>query len=493
MKKQGNLLLALVMSLLCWQPVGGQCMTDTITLGESTVMTLGDIVAKGLMTMCFETVDHEEPTCEYVSAPPGCMGRSIRNAVKVPGRLVIYQRIDNVDSVLYDSGEYVADTAGMTIRLRGNTSAYEAKKPYKIKLEKKRDLLMRGNEAVYKDKDWLLLQDDWLLTAAGFKAGELLGMTWTPGFRYVNVIINGDYRGIYQLCESVKRNPDCRLKVDKTSGFIFECDPYWWNEDAYVTSVTAPSYNFTFKYPDSDDLLPEQLDYMQGLVSEYERSLTHDNYPDFIDVESFAAWCLGHDIMGTKDAGGTNRYYIKNDTTDTSKIVMPLLWDFGMAERTAGNWSNSHIDHFTKLFNNSNRTFVDAFVSLWAKVHDTFVADMQDYLVNFKNSPEGKAVTACSNLNNIVWGRTMNVAVLVISRNSWFTQRAKWLDTAIGALNPVGDVDLSGDVTVSDLTALINMLLGATPMNERTADINGDGEVSPADISMLINMLLTAE
>jgi hypothetical protein len=126
--------------------------------------------------------------------------------------------------------------------------------------------------------------DDYMTTIAGFKVSELVGMVWTPRHHFVNVVINGAYRGPYLLCESVKRNPDCRLNVDKWCGFIFECDPYWWNEDVYVTSDRHPSYNYTFKYPDSEDITQEQLDYMQTLVKAYEASLKSTNYPDFIDV-----------------------------------------------------------------------------------------------------------------------------------------------------------------------------------------------------------------
>ena len=50
----------------------------------------------------------------------------------------------------------------MSIKVRGNTSAASANEqlPYKIKLVKKADLLMRGNK-VYKHKDWVLLRGTW--------------------------------------------------------------------------------------------------------------------------------------------------------------------------------------------------------------------------------------------------------------------------------------------------------------------------------------------
>ncbi len=483
-----SILLGLAL-LLSW-PVQAQ-ETTPITLGDTVIMPLTDIIAKGLPTLVIETVNQEEPSCEYVYAPSGSLGATIRNATKVPSRLRIFKRLNNIDSVLYDSGEYEPSTSGMTIKIRGNTSAFEPKKPYKIKLEKKHDLLFRGNEAVFKDKEWLLLKDEYMLTAAGFKVSQLLGMTWIPGCCNVNVIINNDYRGVYLLCESVKRNPDCRLDVDKYCGYIFECDPYWWNEDVYVSSITSPKYNFTFKYPDSDDITSEQLEYMQTMVTQYENSLSTTQYPQYIDVESFAAWCLVNDIMGTKDAGGANRYYTKYDSTSDSRIVMPLAWDFGMAERTAAAWSSSHTEHMNVLFNNSNRLFVDTYVGLWRKCGDALVEEFNRYMNIFVNSAEGVALNKSYQLDRIVWGKPQYINSVTYLRKKWINERAPWITQQVNAMNPRGDLNVNGAVDMDDLSSLINILLGDEVEYPNASDVNGDHVVNMDDLSSLINMLLS--
>lgn len=127
--KKISLVFIHFLALLATQQALATDTSTLITLGDATVMTLSQIISKGLPTLYIETVDHETPTCEYVYAPPGCMGASIRNETKVPGRIVIYKRINWMDSVLYDSGDYEKDVSGMTIKLRGNTSAFEPKKP----------------------------------------------------------------------------------------------------------------------------------------------------------------------------------------------------------------------------------------------------------------------------------------------------------------------------------------------------------------------------
>ena len=489
MKKLGIWLFA-AMACLCIPTVGAGTSDVTVTVNSTVSKSLSDIIELGLPLIYVETIDHEEPTCEYVTCPPGCMGKSIRNATKVPGRLIVYKRIEGVDSVLYDSGDYEEDVSGMTIKIRGNTTAYDAKKPYKIKLQKKFDLLMGGNNAVYKDKDWLLLRDDFLTTIAGFKISEMVGMIWVPRCHFVNVVINDSYRGCYLLCESVKRNPDCRLNVDKNTGFIFECDPYWWNEDVYVYGERNPSYNYTFKYPDSEDITEEQLVYMQNLVNVYEASLKKPNYPDLIDVRSFAAWCLVHDISGTKDSGGSNRYYTKYDTTAASKIVMPLAWDFDMAEHVTSTWSKSHTSHMTNLFNNTNRAFVGEFVDIWYGIRNTMVQEITDYMTEFGQSEEGIALNASYSLNKQVYGSYLSVSSNVNSRKSWYNSRFSWLDNAIMALITRGDVNLDGGIDISDLIAVIDMILTGEGKYRCPADMDASGEVDIADVAALIDKLL---
>ena len=319
----------------------------------------------------------------------------------------------------------------------------------------------------------------------------MLGLPWTPKLHFVSVVLNGNYKGLYMLCESVKRNPDCRINVDKNSGYIFECDPYWWNEDVYVNSLTAPSYNFTFKYPESDEILPEQLQYMQTVVTDYENSLNGPDYTDKIDVITFAAWCLGHDIEGSQDAGGANRYYCKYDSTDTSKIRMPLLWDFDMAERTSGSWSMSHIKHFQSLFNNANRTFVDEYVGLWRKMNRTFFSTISQYMNSFMSSSEGRALNASLVLDGLSGGYTpTNFQEHVDGRIIWYNSRYRWLNRQIDAMNPIGDANIDGVVNVSDVTYLIDVLLGSARAYRYANDVNGDGVIGIGDVTMLIDQLL---
>ena len=55
---------------------------------------------------------------------------------------------------------------------------------------------------------------------------------------------------------------------------------------------------------------------------------------------------------------------------------------------------------------------------------------------------------------------------------------------------PVGDVNLDGVITASDITELYNVLLGNDNTYSFNADVTGDGVVTAADITAVYNIIL---
>ena len=47
-----------------------------------------------------------------------------------------------------------------------------------------------------------------------------------------------------------------------------------------------------------------------------------------------------------------------------------------------------------------------------------------------------------------------------------------------------------GKVNVSDVTALVNMILGVITKDEETADVNKDGKINVSDVTALVNIIL---
>jgi hypothetical protein len=54
----------------------------------------------------------------------------------------------------------------------------------------------------------------------------------------------------------------------------------------------------------------------------------------------------------------------------------------------------------------------------------------------------------------------------------------------------LGDVNADGSVTIADVTALVNIILGSSTDTSGVADVNGDGSVTIADVTALVNIIL---
>ncbi len=80
-----------------------------------------------------------------------------------------------------------------------------------------------------------------------------------------------------------------------------------------------------------------------------------------------------------------------------------------------------------------------------------------------------------------------NAQYMAARAKRWIPKQynGSWLEIPLS-----GDVNGDGKVNVSDVTALINMIMGITTMDATVADVNGDGKVNVSDVSALINIIL---
>lgn len=371
------------------------------------------------------TVDGELPTYEVAT---GYYGESIKNATKIPGRL----KIEAQDTLLYDSGEYIEKESGITIKIRGNTSASRSpKKPYKIKLQKKADLL--GRDDNYEDKDWLLIKSLGLNNFVGFKTNEFVNMSWTPSFHYVWVYLNEEAKGLYMLCESVKRNEKGRIKVGK-SGFLFEYDAYWWNEEKYVPSNLEEHINYTFKYPDTEDLTDELLYDFKNEIDVVENAVKEGVRIHYLDVGSFVNWVLAHDFLGTFDYIGSNIYLCKYDENDI--ISMPTLWDFdgimGSDENLPETFSLIHnFFYFKYLFKDPR--FVNMYVERYKELSTQYYTTILDDIYKFKESEYGRAFAKAFEDDRVLWNYyyPMSIEEAFSKPIEWLSRRKNALDKAV--------------------------------------------------------------
>ncbi len=230
------------------------------------------------------------------------------------------------------------------VRGRGNASWNFEKKPYRLKFSQKRSPLGAPAEA----KKWTLLSnhgDKTLMrNILAFEVSRRMGLAYTPFCYPVDVIVNGEYRGCYQLCDQVDVRPN-RVDVTEmktsdnsgtnlTGGYLIEIDAYAsTTEKVYFYSNHGTPV--TIKSPDDDKITTQQRQYIENYFNTMEASVFASNYTDvtngyrkYLDLDSY----LRHFIVG-EFIGNTDTYwsvYMYKERGDDRFYVGPV-WDCDLA------------------------------------------------------------------------------------------------------------------------------------------------------------------
>lgn len=410
-------------------------MDDTISRFRVDSLHLKKL---NIVLMEIETIDGVEPTYDIAPSPFGGAS-SIVNTVEVPGRMTMSLG----DSVFYESGEYKEDKRGITMRVRGNSSALIGdKKPYHIKLQHKADLMFRGKEE-FRSKHWVLLQEGPMLhIPLGLFVSEQLDMQWTPKSRLVNLVVNGDYRGLYHLIEN-PRVQDGRIEADDETGFLTKYDPYWWKEAYSIPSQFGYNLKYSIKYPDEDDFTSEHLDYISQTLQQMETSMTDGTYSQYVDVPSFAKYLLGQDIVGSYDSRGCQKYFVKYDNTDQTKIVMPCMWDFNdnmSSGQSPTEFIRIHTSKdycFSHMFDSSPE-LLEEYIRQWKRLKQNgFEQHVKQFLDSVNRASNKKDINTSIKLDRQRWNYTYyrpNIESYIQLARNWYNERIPWLEDTISRL-----------------------------------------------------------
>ncbi len=249
-------------------------------------------------------------------------------------------------------------TKAATIRLRGNASMGFPKKPYRIKFDKKHHVFGSPASA----KKWTLINnygDKTLMrNILAFEASRRFEMEYTPFCVPVDVMVNGEYKGCYQLCDQVEAgagrieveemDASCTSGEELTGGYHIEADAYAYEEECYFYSSRGTPV--TVKYPDSDDITCEQSDYIRGQfnameAAAYASDFTGDTgYRAYLDITSFLRHFLVGEFSGNTDTyWSTHMYKHRGD----ERFYVGPVWDFDIAFENDNRTYpvNSHSDY----------------------------------------------------------------------------------------------------------------------------------------------------
>jgi hypothetical protein len=265
--------------------------------------------------------------------------------------------IDNGFGTINSISDAFNDYNGkISIEYRGSSSQSFPKKPYALETQ---DSVGNNNNVSLLG---MPVENDWILYAPysdkslmrnflTFDLGRKMG-SYSPRTVYCELLINGDYKGIYILMEKIKRDND-RVDIAKldsndvagdslTGGYIIKVDKYTgtggldWLSD--FPNIGGNNLYIQYHYPQASALQPQQMDYIEHFMDSFEYALAGPNFTDsligyskYIDVNSFVDLYIINELSKNIDGYRLSTYMYKDRDDNGGKLTMGPFWDYNLA------------------------------------------------------------------------------------------------------------------------------------------------------------------
>ena len=261
---------------------------------------------------------------------------------------------------------YISDTSNdgkAGIRGRGNSTWSAAeKKPWRIKFKTKQRLL---GDAYANAKSWTLLANAFdkslMRNALTWHLGRAVGMAFCPAYKFVDLVMNGTHRGVYQISDQVQTARD-RVFVDNSDTDLlleyannsskldnpmidFAAKGFYDDNDIFVNSPQIYGH-IGIKNPEDGNILNGEPQFFT-LMREQIRALIQDSlatalhpltgnlrfthplkgYRSMINPESLITWYIATEISANWDG----LYSVYMYGTVDSPIYFGPLWDYDLA------------------------------------------------------------------------------------------------------------------------------------------------------------------
>lgn len=244
----------------------------------------------------------------------------------------------------------------VSIGVRGATSAGYPQRPYKM--ETRTSTGANNNVALLgmpAENDWVLLSNyndrSLVRNALAFHLARSMGQ-YAPRVHLCEVILNGNYRGIYTFGEKIKRD-NGRVNIarldsneiagdDLTGGYILQQNLRGTNDsfESNFSPIDHPGFDvhFLYEYPSADDIVAQQRAYIASFIDSLETALYSPAFADpvigyrrYLDVPSFINYFLVNEVARSNDGFKKSVFFHKNKNSNGGKLKAGPVWDFDWA------------------------------------------------------------------------------------------------------------------------------------------------------------------
>lgn len=431
--------------------------------------------------------------------------------VRVLGTMKLIKRPDGSTNFTSDinTPSYLNYNGRIDIETRGSTSQSLDKKPYGFST-KLADNVSNNNVSLL----GMPSENDWILNSFAFDASYMrdylnyslysqLGNYSSRSF-YCEVVINGDYKGLYLLQEKLKEDsnrinildilPQDTTGEALTGGYITKADKIN-GTDVVAWSMFNNSNDevkFIHEFPDQASIVTVQHNYIKNqflnLDAQTNNTSILNGYPSIIDIPTFIDFMLLSEFTSNVDSYKFSTYFHKDRM---GKLRAGPIWDYNLTygndlfhwgfDRSKFNvWQFSNGDNegpnfFKNLFSNS--TFKCYLSKRWNEVIQSGKPLNQSIINTFIDNTT-TIINDAANRDSQRWfNSNANLSTKTLAIKNFIIQRTTWMTNNLGSFTACNNVNVPL-LVISKIHYNPSGIIGFSSDNQEFIEITNTGSTT---------------
>ncbi|MEY2692021.1 MAG: hypothetical protein RIT03_411 [Bacteroidota bacterium] len=368
--------------------------------------------------------------------------------------------------------EYLNYNGRISIEIRGSSSQATDKKGYGF-TTLLADNLTNNNVALLgmpKENDWILnglaFDPSLIRDYLSYNLSRQIG-NYAPRTVFCELIINGDYRGLYLLQEKIKVDgnrvdisdllPTATTAPNLTGGYIVKSDKTTGGDPvAWQMLSNAGSVDFIYDTPEPNEIVNAQKNYIKnifqnlGIQTAFSNTSLTNGFPSIIDIPSFVDFMLINELASNADAYQFSTYFHKDKG---GKLRAGPVWDHNL---TYGNdlffwgldrshydvWQFSNGDNegarfWTDLYNSP--TFRCYFTKRWNELIQPGQPFKHNNLVTYIDATVAQISEAVVR-ENLRWATIPDHALEIENMKLFLYNRINWINSQLGSFTACSNI-----------------------------------------------------
>ena len=342
----------------------------------------------------------------------------------------------------------------------------------------------------------------------------------------VEVMLNGEYRGIYNMCEPIDRK---QLKLKRYDEENQEFHGQLWMAHRWTRTVSMSNPykypnkdkwdGFEVEYPDYDEIGRADWTTLKNAVNFAKRadeseSVRVDSMGYYFDVPVMQDYFIFIATLQALDNESKNIFYACHDIAEHPRLTM-VPWDLDIClgqsyapevprnEAVEPERELNWVYHMPMVTMWHTMDYHNEVVDRYKELRETVLNT--DSLVNrYRSAIENLEECGAAAREEGRWSEDSDLAYKPLNLSEemdyvedWLRRRMAYLDenVFIEMTEPeyrIGDVNGDGEVNVADVNTIIDIILGgsADEGTMKRADVNQDGEINIADINRELDLIM---